>query len=324
MELKTHILKNRSGFTVEATNFGGIITRIMAHDRDGNFDDVVLGFDEPSQYQQNPYHPYFGALIGRFGNRISQGSFVLDGKQYSLTRNLGAHHLHGGVLGFDKVFWETREDENKLFLEYKSSDGEEGYPGNLNVKVIYEVSEQNELKIFYEAVTDKTTPVNLTQHSYFNLSGGRQRTILDHELTIIADEITEVNSELIPTGNLIPVKDTMMDFTHRRKIEFDIYDHNWVLRCGTAKLKLAALLYEPHSGRVMEVHTTEPGLQFYGGGFLDGTLTGKNGIKYEKNAGLCLETQHFPDSPNHPNFPDTFLRPGNKYTSTTIYKFGVE
>lgn len=330
MGIKNFVLKNKNETEVHVTNYGGIITRILTKDKSGKPGDIVLGFDKAEDYEKNKTHPYFGALIGRYGNRIARGRFTLDGKEYKLAVNNGPNALHGGIKGFDKVFWETRQEGKKISLSYLSPDGEEGYPGNLRVKVIYELTEEDELKIDYEAETDKATPLNLTQHSYFNLSADKNQTILDHILQINGDEITVVDADLTPTGKLKKVAGTEMDFTKPKRIGDDIvrvtegggYDHNWVLR-GSG-LKEAAILYEPKSGRRMEVWTTEPGLQFYSGNFLDGKLTGKNGDAYGKNAGLCLETQHFPDSPNHADFPSTILRPGKKYTSTTVYKFGVK
>ncbi len=332
MELKNHILKNKNNMEVHVTNFGGIITKILTQDKDGKFSDVVLGFDRAEDYQNNPQHPYFGALIGRYGNRIAKGRFSLDGKDYQLAVNNGANHLHGGLVGFDKVFWETEQEGNKLTLSYLSLDGEEGYPGNLRVKVTYELSDQDELKIHYLSETDQATPINLTNHTYFNLSGDAGTTIFDHEIMIHADEVTEVDKDLTPTGKLKKVNWTEMDFNEPKLIGKDIakvtegggYDHNYVLRGKMSEMKIAATLFHPKSGRFMEVWTTEPGLQFYSGNFLDGKLTGKNNDAYVKNAGLCLETQHFPDSPNHPNFPSTILRPGNKYRSTTVYRFSVK
>lgn len=331
MEFKTYVLKNNAGMEVHVTNFGGIISKVLTHDKKGKLGDVVLGFDQTEDYKDNPDHPYFGALIGRFSNRIANGKFTLDGRGYQLTVNNGLNHLHGGTSGFDKVFWESKQEGNKLELSYLSEDGEEGYPGNLKTLVTYELSEWGEIKITYGIETDKATPINLTQHSYFNLTGDPSKKVLDHIICIYADDITEVDKNLIPTGKLKEVSGTPMDLTKPKRIGQEIekvegggFDHNWVLRGKNGEMKLAATLHDPESGRFMEVHTSEPGLQFYSGNFLDGKLKGKNGYKYLKNAGLCLETQHFPDSPNHPNFPSTILRPGNKYTSTTLYKFSVK
>lgn len=332
MEFKNYVLKNKNGTEVHVINYGGIITKILTKNKAGKIGDIVLGFDKAEDYQKHPEHPYFGALIGRYGNRIAKGRFTLDGKEYKLAVNNGPNHLHGGIKGFDKVFWDTKQTGNKIELSYLSKDGEEGYPGNLKVNVTYELTDADELKINYMAETDKPTPLNLTQHSYFNLSADAGSTILDHEIQINADEITEVDADLTPTGKMKKVNWNEMDFNEPKVIGKDIakvkegggYDHNYVLRGKMGELKQAATLYHPKSGRFMEVWTTEPGLQFYSGNFLDGKLTGKNKDAYVKNDGLCLETQHFPDSPNHANFPSTILRPGNKYTSTTVYKFSVK
>ncbi len=332
MEFKNHVLKNKNGTEIHVTNYGGIVTKILTKNKSGAIGDIALGFDKAEDYEKNPQHPYFGALIGRYGNRIAKGRFTLDGKEYKLAVNNGPNHLHGGIKGFDKVFWDTKQEGNKLTLSYTSKDGEEGYPGNLKVTVTYELNDKDEWKIDYLAETDKATPLNLTQHTYWNLSADKGSTILDHELMINADEITVVDKDLTPTGELKKVSKTVMDFTKPKVIGLDIakvtegggFDHNWVLRGKMGELRQAATLYHPKSGRFMEVLTTEPGIQFYSGNFLDGKLTGKNGDAYVKNDGLCLETQHYPDSPNHPNFPSTILRPGNKYTSTTVYKFSVK
>ena len=323
MEFKNYVLKNKHGMEVHVTNFGGIITKVLTKNKSGITGDIVLGFDRAEDYQKNSQHPYFGAIIGRFGNRIAKGRFTLDGKEYQLAINNGPNHLHGGLTGFDKVFWETKQEENKIHLSYLSRDGEEGYPGNLKVYVTYELTDANELKIDYLAETDQATPLNLTQHTYWNLSGETGSPILDHEIMINADEITEVDNDLTPTGKLLKVSGTEMDLTKPKKVRSG-FDHNFVLRGKTGELRQAATLYHPKSGRFMEVLTTEPGIQFYTGNFLEGKLKGKNDYAYVKNDGLCLETQHFPDSPNHPNFPTTILRPGNKYTSSTVYKFSVK
>lgn len=317
---------------VDIINYGGIITSIKVPDNQGNIADVVLGFDDPDNYTK--VHPYFGALVGRFGNRIAKGKFHLDGEAYTLAVNNGPNHLHGGIKGFDKGFWnvEERKQTNSLVLSYLSDDGEEGYPGTLSVEVTYTLTDKNELQIDYLATTDKATPVNLTSHSYFNLSGNNQNSILDHELMINADQYTVVDKDLTPTGQLKHVNGSEMDFTSSKKIGQDIlkvkegggYDHNYVLRDWNGSLKQAALLYESSSGRMMEVLTTEPGLQFYSGNFLDGSLIGKDDDVYQKHDGLCLETQHFPDSPNHEQFPSTILRPGQTYKSSTIYRFSIK
>lgn len=333
MKFKNYVLKNKNGMEIHVTNFGGIVTKILTKDKNGKSGDIVLGFDRAENYQKNYQHPYFGALIGRYGNRIAKGRFILDGKEYKLAVNNGPNHLHGGKVGFDKVFWDVKElGKNKLSLSYLSRDGEEGYPGNLKVMVTYELTDNDEWKIEYFAETDKSTPMNLTQHSYWNLSAEKGQTILDHEIMINSDEITEVDSDLTPTGKMKKIAGTEMDLTKPKKIGQDIgkikegggYDHNYVLRGKMGKLRQAAILHDPKSGRLMEVWTTGPGIQFYSGNFLDGKLMGKGGDAYIKNDGLCLETQHYPDSPNHPNFPSTILKPGNKYTSTTVYKFSVK
>ena len=309
------------------TNYGGIVTEIITPDKEGNPGNVVLGFDNLEQYLAG--HPNFGALIGRFGNRIAKGAFELDGKTYSLAINNGNNTLHGGIIGFDDVVWnaEIIETENGegLQLKYLSVDMEEGYPGNLDVTVLYEVVD-NDLEITYRAATDKATPVNLTHHSYFNLAN--KGTILDHILTMEASAYTPVDDELIPTGEIAPVEGTAFDFTEPKAIGRDIeqtdggYDHNFVIDRTTGELEWFARLEDPKSGRVMEVFTMEPGVQLYTGNFLDGTLI-SNGTAYVKQFGLCLETQHFPDSPNQPHFPSTILRPGDEYYTKTVYRFGV-
>ncbi|WP_426058162.1 aldose epimerase family protein [Hymenobacter sp. B1770] len=334
-EVQLFTLRNASGAKATITNFGGILTSLMVPDKDGKMGDVVLGFDNVSGYQSAEYlksGPYFGALIGRYGNRIKGGKFTLDGKTYTLAKNNGPNTLHGGKVGFDKVIWQaepgTSADGQSLKLTYLSKDGEEGYPGNLNVTVVYTLTNDNALKIDYTATTDKATPINLTNHAYFNLNHGAGKDILGHEVTIPADRYTVVDATLIPTGELRPVKGTPFDFTTPHAIGERIaqvpggYDHNWVLN-GEGKQHAAATVYEPVSGRTMEVTTDEPGIQFYTGNFLDGTLTGKGGTTYGKHAGFCLETQHFPDSPNQPKFPNTVLKPGETFQSTSIYKFGV-
>jgi len=327
-----YTLTNANGMQVGIINYGGTLTKILTKDKDGKLGDVILGFDSIAGYTQKG-NPFFGALIGRYGNRIAKGHFTLDGATYTLAQNNNGQSLHGGIIGYDKVMWkaEKQPGDSSLKLTYVSKDGEEGYPGNLSVQVIYTLSADNGLKIDYSATTDKATPVNLTNHAYFNLSAGKDSTILDHELTLKADKFTEVDTVLIPTGKLPDVKGTPMDFNTAKKIGKDIaavkggYDHNWVLNKNANTLELAATLYHAASGRVMEVYTTEPGVQFYSGNFLDGTLTNTNGgQKYVQHAALCLETQHFPDSPNQPTFPSTILKPGEKYTHTSLYKFSVK
>lgn len=325
-------ITNPSGMQVSIINYGGAITDIITPDKDGNKGNVVLSFDSLGGYLQKG-NPYFGALIGRYGNRIANGKFTLDGKQYTLAGNNNGNSLHGGNKGYDKVVWKTEKlaGDSSLQLTYTSKDGEEGYPGNLTIKVIYTLTADNELKIDYTAFTDKATPVNLTNHAYFNLSAGKDSTILDHQLMINAAKFTEVNDNLIPTGKLPEVKAGPMDFNTQKPIGIDIqqvkggYDHNWVLNKKGTELEKAATLWHAASGRLMEVWTTEPGLQFYSGNFLDGTLTNtRGGANYVKHAGLCLETQHFPDSPNQPAFPATILKPGETYKQVTVYKFSTQ
>jgi aldose 1-epimerase len=318
---KVYTLKNESGFEVSITNYGGAITSLKTPDRHGRFGDIVLGVDSLHDYTTNPR--YFGALIGRHANRIARGRFSLDGVEYQLPCNNGANHLHGGFRGFDKREWTVREDENVLHLTYFSEDGEEGYPGNLNASVDYTLLD-NELRVDYRATTDRDTIVNLTNHSYFNLRG--EGTILDHELTLNADHFTPVSEDLIPTGEIKAVEGTPMDFRNGRAIGSQLvaaggYDHNFVLNNWDRSLRSAARLYEATTGRVLEILTTEPGMQFYSGNFLDGSFTGKYGCVYEKYTGLCLEPQHFPDAPNHPNFPSTVLRAGKEYKHTSLYRF---
>jgi aldose 1-epimerase len=334
-----YTLVNAKGNTVEIANYGGIVTRLVLPDRNGKPEDIVLGLNTLQEYLKDS--PYFGCIVGRYGNRIANGQFVLDQTKYELAKNNTPGgipcHLHGGEVGFDKVVWNaTPIIENNvvgLKLTYLSRDGEEGYPGNLAVEVHYWWTNENELKIEYHAATDMPTPVNLTHHSYFNLNGEGQGDILGHLLMIKAEKYTPVNSGLIPTGELAEVKGTPFDFSQPTTIGGRInaghqqlkygggYDHNWVLKKTAGKLEMAAAVYEPASGRAMEIWTTEPGLQFYSGNFLDGRLFGKSGKPYQFRHGFCLETQHFPDSPNQPNFPSAILRPGEKYQSTTIYKF---
>jgi aldose 1-epimerase len=327
-----YTIKNPSGIQVSIINYGGTVTDLIIPDKAGNKGNIVLGFDSLSGFIQKG-NPYFGALIGRYGNRIANGTFSLEGKNYTLAGNNDGNSLHGGIKGYDKVVWTAQKlaGDSSLQLSYLSKDGEEGYPGNLTIKVIYTLTSDNALKIDYTASTDKATPVNLTNHAYFNLSAGQDSTILAHELMINANKFTEVNNKLIPTGKLPDVKGGPMDFTSSKQIGNDIakveggFDHNWVLNKNGASLKKVATLYHAASGRQMDVWTTEPGLQFYSGNFLDGSLVNtRAGAKYIKHAGLCLETQHFPDSPNQPSFPTTILKPGETYTQTTVYKFSTK
>ena len=330
-----YTLTNANGIVAKITNYGGIVTELWVPDRTGAMGDIVLGFDNLSDYVKN--NPYFGCIVGRYGNRIAKGRFTLDGVTYTLATNNGENHLHGGIKGFDKVLWQAEPVEAKdgvgLRLRYTSKDMEEGYPGTLEATVAYMLTNANELRIDYTATADKPTVCNLTHHGYFNLAGQGTGDILGHILTLNADCYTPVDAGLIPTGQIAPVKGTPMDFTKPTAIgarinrEFEQirfgggYDHNWVLNKKPDELTLAASVYEPTRGRVMEIWTTEPGVQFYAGNFLDGTLTGKGGKAYGRRCGFCLETQHYPDSPNQPNFPSTTLRPGQTYRTTTVHKF---
>jgi len=329
-----YTLTNRNGAEARITTYGGIVVSLKVPDRNGKLDDIVLGYDTLNDYLKGS--SYFGALIGRYGNRIGNGRFTLDGAEYKLAVNNGENHLHGGIKGFDKVVWNatTPKPGASVTLTYLSRDGEEGYPGNLAVTVIYTLTDKNELKTDYSATTDKDTVVNLTHHSYFNLAGQGQGDILNHQLTVNADRFTPVDSGLIPTGELRAVKGTPFDFSQPTAMGARIndpdeqlkfgkgYDHNFVLTGKMGTLRQAARVFEQTSGRVMEVWTTEPGLQFYTGNFLDGK-PGKGGKPYEFRNGFCLETQHYPDSPNKPGFPTTTLRKGSKYQTTTIYKFST-
>jgi aldose 1-epimerase len=332
-------LTNTAGVEVKALTYGGIITSWRVPDRSGQMADIVLGFDDPGTYLTNN-SPFFGALVGRYGNRIAKAQFALDGQTYKLAANNAPNHLHGGNVGFDKVLWEgeplkTKDGAGVAFTR-TSPDGEEGYPGTLKVRVSYTLTNKNELIVAYEATTDKATPVNLTQHTYFNLAGQGSGDILGHELRINADRYTPVDATLIPTGELAPVDGTPFDFRKPTAIGARInsehpqiqigggYDHNWVLARSPEGLSLAAEVYEPTSGRTLQVTTTEPGVQFYTGNFLDGTLTGKDGRVYRKRFGFCLETQHFPDSPNHPTFPTSIVRPGSTYRSRTVFTTGTK
>lgn len=327
-----YTITNPTGMQVSILNYGGTVTSIIAPDKNGNKGNVVLSYDSLAGYLQKG-NPYFGALVGRYGNRIANGKFTLDGKTYSLATNNNGNALHGGIKGFDKVIWQAEKlpGDSSLQLTYLSKNGEEGYPGNLSVKVVYTLTANNELKIEYTATTDKATPINLTNHSYFNLSAGEDSTILDHRVMINADRFTEVNDKLIPTGKLPDVKGTPMDFTAEKAVGKEIsqvkggYDHNFVLNKNGNDMEKAATVYHPASGRYMEVWTTQPGIQFYTGNFLNGTLTHTvNGAKYVQHAALCLETQHFPDSPNQPAFPNAILKPGETYKQTTVYKFSIK
>ena len=333
-----YTLTNSGGAEVRITNYGGIVTSLKVPDRNGKLDDIVLGFDNLDAYLKG--HPYFGAIIGRYGNRIAKGRFTLHSVEYKLAVNNGENHLHGGIKGFDKVVWNAKPRKlangAALELTYLSKDGEEGYPGNLSVKVVYTLTNANELKIDYLATTDKDTVVNLTHHSYFNLAGQGNGDILNHRLFVNAARFTPTDAGSIPTGELRSVRGTPFDFTRATTIGARInqdyeqlrlgkgYDHNFILNGIMGTLRRSARVYEPTTGRVMEVWTTEPGMQLYSGNFLDGTLTGKNGKVYQQRYGFCLETQHYPDSPNKPNFPTTVLRKGGRYHTITIYKFSVQ
>lgn len=332
-------LENDNGMVVKATNYGAIITSIVVPDKDGNLADVALGYERAASYMNAVDKPYFGAIVGRYGNRIAKGQFSVDGEDYTLAINNAPNHLHGGLTGFDKVIWTPIFDEaaNRLTLTYLSRDMEEGYPGNLKVKVTYTLAKDNRLIVDYHATTDKATPINLTQHTYFNLKGEGEGDILGHQLMLNANRFTPVDKTLIPTGELAVVKGTPFDFLTAKAIGKDIearneqlefgggYDHNWVLNAsnGDSKLNLAAEVYEPESGRVMKVLTSEPGIQFYCGNFLDGRLTGKAGKPYVHRGGFCLETQHYPDSPNQDAFPSTILKPGDTYQTQTVFEFSA-
>ncbi|QIX62861.1 galactose mutarotase [Hymenobacter sp. BT18] len=340
-QVQLYTLTNAHGLKATITNYGGTLTSLLVPDKNGKLGDVVLGFDSLEGYLAPVYKqegPYFGALIGRYGNRIAKGKFTLEGKQYTIATNNAPNTLHGGKEGFDKKLWQatpgTSADGQTLTLTYQSKDGEEGYPGTLNVKVVYTLTEDDGLRLDYTATTDKPTVLNLTNHSYFNLNLASKQGILDHELTLNADRFTPVDNTLIPTGVLQPVQGTPMDFRQPHRIGERIkqvpgaapggYDHNWVLAdAQRSSIAQAATVYEPTTGRTMQVFTDQPGVQFYSSNFLKGNLKGKEGMTYNQYAGLCLETQHFPDSPNRPNFPSTELKPGETFRSTTEYRFSV-
>jgi aldose 1-epimerase len=318
-------LTNKSGNCVSITNFGCIITAWNVTDKQGVQRNIVLGFKDLETYLQP--HPYIGVIAGRYANRIAYGRFQIDDEMYQVTQNEAPHQLHGGYKGFDKVVWDATIEEDMLVLKYHSIDGEEGYPGNLEVQVSYSFDDDNALSISYSATTDKETPINLTSHSYFNLTGNASNNILDHLLTINASHYTPVTSEGIPTGIVESVRDTIFDFSKERAVKhqssFADYDHNYVLDGNDGSSQKAATLIEGASGIKLEVFTTEPGMQLYTGIHLDGSFQNSNGESIEKYSGICLETQHFPDSPNHPNFPETILQPGKVYRSTTVYKVGT-
>ena len=331
--VKLFCLANSRGMTAGITTYGAIVTELQVPDQDGQFGNVVLGFDNLDLYLKG--HPFFGAIAGRVANRIAKARFSLDGREYALAANDGVNHLHGGSKGFDKVVWEAKplpatEKEVAVQFSYLSHDGEEGYPGNLVTTVVYALTNDNELRIDFTAKTDKATPVNLTNHSYFNLA--YHGNVHGHELLLAADRYTPTDEMLVPTGEILSVKGTPLDFTRPTPIGACMgelksrpmgYDHNYVLNSGGKSLALAARVFEPATGRVLEVHTTEPGLQLYTGNFLDGSLTSTGGLVCAQHSGFCLETQHFPDAVNHSNFPSIILRPGEVYKSTTIFKFLV-
>ncbi|RIJ43188.1 aldose epimerase family protein [Pontibacter oryzae] len=333
-ETSLFTLTNSSGVKVELSDYGATVTSLLAPNRNGDLGNVVLGFESLAGYTSPEYiksGPYFGAIVGRYGNRIAKGTFTLHEQMYKLATNDGPNHLHGGTKGFDKVIWQAEmlPEENAVRFNYLSKDGEEGYPGNLSITVTYTLTDDNELCMEYKATTDKATPVNLTNHCYFNLTAGKSDNILGHALTLNADCYTVVDESLIPTGELRGVKDTAMDFTTPRTIGERIrkvaggYDHNYVLNGKHGTMRKAATVYEPTTGRVLEVLTTEPGIQFYSGNFLDDTLTGIGEQLYSRHYGFALEAQHYPDSPNQPDFPSTILEPGQTYESKTIYKFST-
>jgi aldose 1-epimerase len=339
-QIDLYVLTNHRGITVAITNFGATLVSVAVPDRKGQAADVILGYDSLDGYINDK--SYFGATVGRYANRIARGQFSLNHILYTLAKNDGENHLHGGIRGFNKAVWQARDasanDQPVLELTYLSKDGEEGYPGNLSVKVVYTLTDQNELRIDYSATTDKETVINLTNHSYFNLAGQGAGSILNQQLTIHASHFTPVGAGLIPTGEIRSVQGTPFDFRHATVIGARIdqadpqlvlghgYDHNWVVdrkNKDSKSLVPAAEAFDPSSGRVLKVWTTEPGIQLYTGNFLDGSSPGKGGHAYRRREAFCLETQHFPDSPNHPEFPSTVLRPGERYHSTTIYQFSV-
>ena len=337
--VQVYTLKNKLGSSIDILDLGGILASINMADRDGVFSDISLGFDNPQQYLTDS--PYMGAIIGRYANRIAKGRFTLDGRQYSLAVNNFENALHGGITGFDKQIWQsaasTTDNKAELKLSHVSKDGDEGYPGTLSVDVTYRLDDQNKLTIIYEASTDKTTVINLTNHTYFNLDGHNAGSILDHEMIINAAHFTPVDQTLVPTGEITPVSGTPMDFQISKPIGRDInmpyqqlkygigFDHNWVLnKSAGQEIILAAAAYSPQSGRSVKVYTDQPGIQFYSGNFLDGSFEGKGNTAYQQRAAFCLETQHFPDSPNHSTFPDTKLHPGEHYKTTTMFEFGIK
>ena len=334
-----YVLKNDIGVEMEVITLGGRIISLKVPDKDGKLENVVLGFDNLEDYLRTD-DPYFGALIGRYGNRIAKGKFTLNGEEYNLVTNNGENHLHGGTVGFDRTVWSVEPMESvngpSLKLTYLSKDGEEGYPGNLKITVVYTLTNENTLEVSYEATTDKSTIINLTQHAYFNLSGDFSKTILDHELTLNSDNFLPIDATLIPTGEMADVTNTPFDFRTTKIIGRDIdsdndqlkkgkgYDHCWVLNDQEKGMRFAASAYQPENGRILEIYTDQPGIQFYTGNFLDGTLPMPNGGTYAFRTGFCLETQHYPDSPNQKNFPSVILNPGETYKTKTVFKFSVK
>ena len=337
-KISLYTLENKNGIVIQVTNFGARIVTLFTPDKNGKMEDIVLGYENIDRYLNNNGERFLGATIGRYGNRIAEGKFTIDSITYQVPQNNNGQSLHGGLLGFDMVVWNVDSvSENMIHFSYVSVDGEQGYPGNLDVKMIYTLTDDNELKIVYSATTDKKTPINLTHHSFFNLKGEGNGTINDHVLYINADKYTPVDSVLIPTGEIADVENTPFDFRTPTAIGLRVdennaqlkvgkgYDHNFVLnRKTTSEMELAASVYEPASGRFMEIFTTEPGLQFYGGNFFSGKTIGKYGKTLNFREAIALETQHFPDSPNQPNFPSTILNPGQVYLHTCIYKFSVK
>jgi aldose 1-epimerase len=339
MPVAIYTLRNSKGMEARIMTYGGIVQSLKVPDRNGKFDDVVLGYDDLAGYLANKGNPYFGALIGRYGNRIGGAKFTLEGQTCTLAINNGPNSLHGGIKGFDKVVWQAKPlltaDGPSLELTYFSKDGEEGFPGNLTVTATYTLTDNNELHVYFTATTDKPTVCNLTQHSYFNLRGQGNGDILGHEVYINSDKITPVDKDLITTGGYEPVAGTPFDFRKPTAIGARIndpdqqlqygpgYDHNWVINKPMGKLGLEARVYEPTTGRVLEVWSTEPGLQFYAGNFLDGSITGKDGKVYPRRSGFAMEPQHYPDSPNKPMFPSTELKPGETYQNTIMYRFST-
>jgi len=324
-----YTLKNSRGLRAVVSNYGATLLELWTPDRSGKSGNIILGYDSLKGYLQKA-NPYFGAIVGRYANRIGHARFNLDGKTYNLFPNDRGNSLHGGLKGYDKVIWTVNQvNDSSLDLSYSSHDGEEGYPGNLTVKVVYTVNAENGLEIDYTALTDRKTTVNITNHAYFNLSAGEDSVILNEELTLHASRYTPVNDSLIPTGQMAPVSNTAFDFRKAKKIGSDLekvkggYDHNFIIDKKDSVLNIAAKVFDPSSGRKMEVWTTQPGIQFYTGNFLNGTLTGINGKKIVQHAAFCLETQHFPDSPNQPGFPNTILEPGQTFHERTIYRFSV-